>query len=41
MKHARFFCGPDDTLSLEAIGWNKEPASAFTHYTGRCGMPVK
>jgi ribosome biogenesis GTPase len=36
MKHARFFCGPDDTLSLEAIGWNKDLASAFTPSTGTC-----
>lgn len=35
MKNAGFFCGPNDTLPLEALGWNKDLASAFTHYSGR------
>lgn len=36
MKHARFFRGPYDTLSLEALGWNNDLASAFTPYGGHC-----
>lgn len=35
MKHAGFFCGPNDTYSLEALGWNAEFASAFEKYSGR------
>jgi ribosome biogenesis GTPase / thiamine phosphate phosphatase len=35
MKHAGFFCGQTDTYSLEALGWNKDLASAFTPYLGR------
>jgi len=35
MKYAGFFCGPNDTLSLEALGWNSDLASAFIPYSGR------
>ncbi|WP_440949757.1 ribosome small subunit-dependent GTPase A [Methanosphaerula subterraneus] len=35
MNNARFFCGPNDTPPLEALGWNRDLASAFTRYSGR------
>jgi ribosome biogenesis GTPase len=34
MKHAGFFRGPDDTLSLESLGWNTDLASALSRFFG-------